>query len=300
MAGHLVIVPTRALYDPQLQKSPATFKALCLLSTFASTKDGWCFLLMSTIAEHLDISTRMARKHIQKLEKLGYVQRKPRFRKGSQISSEYRVILDAPISRGAELEVPGVPEPEVPGRAELEVPTERSSLNDKERESPLSREGFLRGVDKVYQGDGFGDEFIHLTETEIKEQAEECWDRWGGNLKGTNPKYILRSWMRKGVKLGTVRKKPAEKSIQESGGEIKEPSNPLQEWHDRARQFFDQGTFNSWIRPLEWDGNGQLFAPSKFHADYTNQHHIDDLSKILHDGVKAIPKPPKEQTLCTK
>jgi hypothetical protein len=262
MAGHLVIVPTQALKDQRL--SHAEFKTLCHISTFASTKTGWCWFLMSTLAEEMGLTIRVVRGHVKRLVDLGYIVREAQFKYGQQRCNRYQVVLNLAL-RGAADKQPGGAADEQPGGAADEQPPERSFFNDKKEKKALTRDEFLREIDNGYRMGAFG-EFQHLTETEIMAAAQDCLDFYSVKdiWPSTDPVPVLRHWIRGGIRNGAIRKASKEKPA--GGSKPKAPALPLQPDHERLKPHLPEAEFDAWIRPLSFDGE-TIIAPSRFHAD---------------------------------
>jgi len=296
--------------------SPSAKKFVLVALADNADTYGICFPSYRHIEKKTALTKRAIINNINALVNEGVIQRAGRIRSdGSDTSNAYRLpIVDGcidghPLSslfigEGVnEIHSPvqemHPPMNEIHSGGEPSAPREPSlnrQLTERERE-PLTRQEFLRGVNKGFQDGGFGEEFGHLTESEIARQAAECWDRWGGNLKGRDPVMILRTWLRKGISLKTVRKAPPETAQQESA-KSKEPDTPLQDWHEKARKVLGEAVFRSWIRPLHHDGNGTVYAPSKFIADWCNQHYHRDITGIV-GNVQIIHQPEKEKEPCT-
>lgn len=90
--GRFSIIPAHALDDKRL--SGAALKVLCMIGTYGD-KTGWCFPSHGEIAKRLDISRQAVQKQAAILQKLGYIETRPRHRgDGSRSSNEYRLVFD--------------------------------------------------------------------------------------------------------------------------------------------------------------------------------------------------------------
>lgn len=165
-----------------------------------------------------------------------------------------------------------------------------------ERENAQGREWFLREIDKGYKAGRFQDDDLgHLTESEIISAAKDCHATWGDDLRGRDCPTVLRTWLKKGLSLGSVRK--ASKPSRKQEVSFTEPDNPMQPWHERAKQLFDPAIYQTYFRPAEHDGNGTLYVAKSFHADYITRHYEHDLNTLFPNGVELITKPQKEKEL---
>lgn len=274
---------------------------------------GICFPSYRHIQKKTGISRRSIIEHCNSLVKDGVIKRAGRIRgDGSDTSNAYRLpivegcIDDHPLSslfkgEGVQISHPPVQEMHPPvqkshsGGAEVapREPSFNRQLTERERE-PLTRENFLRGVNKGFHDGGFSEEFDHLKESEIQNQAAECWDRWGDDLKGRDPVMILRSWLRKGIALKTVRKAPAEKALQES--KPIEPERPLQPWQERIRPKVGDAAFRSWFMDMTLEGD-RLIAPTRFHMESVRERFHDEIIAACGDIHYFHQKQEKE--LCT-
>lgn len=280
MPGHLVIVPTAALKDPRL--SHAEFKTLCHISTFASTENGWCWFLMSTLASELNISIRAAQKHIKRLIELGYIVREAQFKGGQQRANRYQVVLNTALKKGGE----------------PQVHTERSFLNDKKEKKALTRDEFLREIDRGFKAGAFA-EWEHLTESEIYAAAEACLDFYGakGEWPAGEPVPVLRHWIRGGVKNGTLRAKPKEPIARRGSEKVSGPEIELQPWHERIRSQVGDAEFAAWFQSMTLEGD-RLIAPSKFHADFVKQRFGAEIARVIPNAA-ITTNPAREKQLCT-
>lgn len=126
--GRFAIIPTQALDDSRI--TPALLKLLCVLSTYASTKDGYCYPKLRTLGHRLGhITPQAVSKNMQLLAAYGYVEIKPRLGwDGRRIRNDYRLLYDQPDTYGLENgpQVDGPQLPEVEGGQLPEV----EALND--------------------------------------------------------------------------------------------------------------------------------------------------------------------------
>lgn len=291
MTGQFIIVRSDALQDPELLKSPTTFMTLCAISTMTSqNKGGWCYFKQETIAERLGKSRQAVSQSLNKLKKLGYLEIQHQSYKGRQSNNLYRLVYDAPLSTVQD-ELAPMPQGEIAPSAQGELAPKRPEyIKEQKEKKALTRCEFLRFVDGSYQ-DGAFSEWEYLTESEIKCEAEACLDFYGakGEWPAGDPTYVLRHWIRGGVKKGKIRAKPKEEARQEV--QAAEPENELQDWHKRIEPYFQPNVFKTYIRPLVWDGNGTIKAPSKFYADYVRTHFHSEITKATHNGVEIIHQP---------
>lgn len=292
---------------------PASRKFVLISLADSADDFGFCWPSYDTIAKKCSMGRTTVIAHIKALSAAGFLHKIRRKRKngydnsnGYQLNMGIAIADDHPMMQGVQNSHPKGSEAAPIGfetctlkGSELEP---KPSFNPQERERrACTRDDFLRRIDKGYEQAGFdADEFAHLTETEIKLQAEECWDRWGSDLRGRDPVIILRTWLRKGQSMGTVRKPPkADELLNASNGSAcREPENELQPWHETAKSQFDEKIWHSWIRRLHWDRETRnLHAPTKFHADYCRQHFENDIARILGGAVFTHEPPPQQETM---
>ncbi|PCI54027.1 MAG: hypothetical protein COB36_11005, partial [Alphaproteobacteria bacterium] len=184
-------------------------------------------------------------------------------------------------------------EGELLGRVEGELPTERLSLTSIKEKKPLTRYSFCREINRAIKSDDMGDEFSHLGEAEIVNNTGACldWLEMKFDILPVEGKGIfhMRAWLRKGMSLDKV-SKPA----RASKGEHEEISvDDLPEWQQKAiaNGLFEAGVFKSWIKPLEWNGNGTVYAPTRFIAEKVENTYMPQLVAALHADIKIEVKP---------
>lgn len=286
-----IVVRSDALQDKELLKSPAVFMTLCAISTMTTrNKSGWCYFKQETIAKQLNKSRQAVSRDLNRLASLGYIEIVPQYYRGAQSNNEYRILFDTPLNATVQHDV-APPQHDVAPKPQHDVAPKCSYINTKEKKA-LTRDEFMREVDAALRAGGFAPEFEHLTESEVSNQASACWDWMEVNLKAPEQgkgAVHLRIWLRKGIRTGAIRKPEKEKVSR--GEQVAEPSNPLQDWHKRIERLFEPAIFETWIRPLYWDGNGTLQAPTKFHADLVKERYEGEITKTLHNGVKIIHQP---------
>jgi len=252
---------------------------------------GICWPSYNTIAKKCSVHRVTAIKAINSLMELGLLSKKARYKSQGQNSNAFQLKMGVKISDDHPLkdlvaeDYPLVAEDYPPSSQALP----KSTTEPLKEKKALTRNEFLREVDKGYKSDAFKD-WPHLTETEIFNAAEACLDFFGakGEWPAGQPVPVLRHWIRGGIQRGTIRKtdKP-ETGFQES--KPKEPENKMQPWHEKARVVMqDDAQFRSWIRPLHWDGNGHVIAPSAFMADHVRIAYGDLLAMVIHSDIQII------------
>lgn len=299
--------------------TPAAKKFVLVAIADNADTYGICWPSYRHLSEKTGLDRRSVMRHCKDLVKDGVIEKAGQIRgDGSDTSNAYRLpiketITDHPLSflfkgEGVTDCHPGVTDchPGVTDRhsggdgLSLHEPSSNRHLTEKEKK-PLSRDEFLREIDRGFNGGSFA-EWPHLTETEIVNAAQACLDFYGakGEWPAGEPVPVLRHWIRGGVKKGTIRKAPCEpkKEGLAGGSAGREPENPLQPWHERIRPLVGDGSFRSWIRPLHWNGNGKLCAPSRFVADHVRNNFRAQIETAL-PGVEIVhlpyqPQPEKE------
>ena len=135
--GRFAIIPTQALDDARI--TPALLKLLCVLSTYASTKDGYCYPKLRTLGHRLGhITPQAISKNMQLLAAYGYVEIKPRLgRDGRRIRNDYRILYDQPdtygLENGPQVDGPQLPEVEGAKRPEVEALNDPLLTRDSKR-----------------------------------------------------------------------------------------------------------------------------------------------------------------------
>lgn len=293
------LVRSDALMDERLQKSPAVFMTLCAISTFTTrNKDGYCYFKQETVADKLGKSRQAISQHLNYLSDLGYIEIIPQVYRGFKSNNAYRIKYDGEItdaSSPCDVATSHCTDASSPcTTTQAHLAAKCSSINAiKKEKKPLTREGFLRGIDGGYNGGDF-QEFEHLTETEIKAAAEACLDFYAakGEWPAGDPVPVIRHWIRGGIKNGKIRK-PAPINISAEGEQEAKSAAPLQSWHEKAKLRIDEKVFRAWIRPLWFDGEN-LCAPTRFHADRVRDEYLDDLRPFIDAAI--IHKPYQPQT----
>lgn len=296
MSGRWIILPARALDDSELRNHPAAYMVLCALSTYASTRDGWCFPSQRTISDRLGVSRQAVQQHIKKLKDLGYLEIHPQFKNGQQVSSKYRIICDGDIPIDRDLSVKGGQAELAGGQAELVTGassgtcTERTFLTNTHTHSPLTREEFLREIERERLAGRF--ERFNAPESVINLEASDCWDYWLAEPDRKPSGDLVAGftrWLRQSKAISSIQKLAEKNKGAAEGVKAAEPSNPLQDWHKAIAQRVPEGVYRSWFRPMVLVG-GECRAPSRFHADYVRQHFGKDFNAVL-PGVKITVQP---------
>ncbi|MGH1403278.1 MAG: helix-turn-helix domain-containing protein [Alphaproteobacteria bacterium] len=285
----LCVFRSDALLDPRLQRHPAAIVTLAAISTFTTrSKDGYCYFKQETIANHMNKSRQAVSRDIKKLAELGYVEVIPQKYRGMKSNNAYRIKYDGPIDYDATSRCD-----DATSRCtttQHDVATKCSSINANIY-IPLSRDEFLREVDQGMKDGLFKPDFEHLTETEIVSAACDFWDFATTELiepKQSSACAHVRRYLRKGMRSGAVRKAP--KTSKGSDEAILQQDMP--EWKQEAlsQGIFESGEFKSWIEPLEWNGNGKLYAPTKFHAKTVEERYRPQIERALHSKITITVK----------
>lgn len=291
MPGHLVIVPTTALKDSRL--SHAEYKTLCHISTFASTETGWCWFLMSTLANEMGVSVRAAQMHVKRLVDLGYIVREAQFRDGQQKCNRYQVVLNTDLKKGGEAALRGGDEAALRGGDEAQLHTERSSLNGNTHTQPLTREDFLREIDKARIEGRFSNQTDN--ESLIAIEADLLWS-WLENNHDKWPKNIparFSLWLRQSRAVKAAEKLAA-KSKASGGSEGAPLAQASQPWHERMAKRIGEAPARAWIYPLHHDGE-KIIAPSKFHRDTVLQKFRTEIEAEFRRGIPIVFGQPSQE-----
>lgn len=249
---------------------------------------GICWPSYNTIAKKTSLHRATVIRAVNALIDQKLITKKSRFKAQGQNSNAFQLQIGVKIEADHPL-YDLVAQRDHPSRTERPPQSQSATQITNEpiiEKKALSRDEFLRVIDKGYQESAF-EEWPHLTETEIKQQAQACLDFYGAKDEwpAGNPVYVLRTWIRGGIKNGNIRKadKPA-KALQESKPEIK--SEALPQWKQELLKRVGAAAFASWMQPLELI-DGELIAPTTFHAQWVTRHYEDHIEAVL-TGVKVI------------
>jgi DNA-binding Lrp family transcriptional regulator len=275
-----------------------------ILVALADTADdfGVCWPSYETIAKKCSVSRRSVIRSINDLIKQGIITKTRRFKaNGFNNSNCFHLKIGVEISDDHPLkEIVTESHPIVTDcHHPSDTVSPKPSLNHNIYIT-LTREKYLREIDGGYKSGSFKD-FEHLTETEITHAASECWDFMVTELK--EPKEgsacaHVRRYIREGIRRGKIRKaEKADTSQNATEGEQGDKyPNPLQTWHERIRPIVGEELFISWFRPMHWNGNGTLQAPTAFHAQRVKEQHHDAINQVLKGvTIKHQPYQPEEQ-----
>jgi len=288
---------------------PSTQKFVLIALADCADDFGLCFPSYNTIADKCGIERKTAIRNIKSLIDKGFITKHERFNRTRQTSNVFSLNIGVEIKEDHPLkyllsEKPLVSErhpPSVratPPQCHSDTRTViEPSFNQRER-SASARELFLRDIDKGYHLEAFKQEFYHLTESEIKAHADECYERWDDKLIGRDAIIMLKSWMRKGMSLGTIRKPESVKPSKSAFNGVRDEDfeNPLQPWHERLRPEISEGAYFAYIRKLHHDGNGLLIAPSAFISEYVRKNFREEINSVL-KGVEITHNPQKQKEL---
>ena len=280
--------------------SPSAKKFVLVALADNADTYGICFPSYRHIMKKTSLTRAAVIRNCAALVKEGVIEKAGRIRgDGSDTSNAYRLpivegcIDDHPLSPLFKSEGvyeidppvyekhPGVSESDPGGVPD--APREASSnhhLTEKIKK-PLARDEFLRVINGAYHKGAFDD--FKLEESTVAIEANNVWDHWSakGEWPGGDPVSVARNWIRNGLSKNKIRREPKDRGSASEGCERKEPSNPVQPWHERIRSKVGEAVFRSWIRPLHWNGNGTLQAPTKFHADWVSNHYRDEIADVL-------------------
>lgn len=286
--------------------TPSAAKFVLVAIADCADDHGICWPSVAHIMRKTGISKRSVINHTSSLIDLGIIQKAGRARANrSHCSNAYVLcmgqgeISDHPMS-GLFVEsgltpsadfAPPLVQPLHPPSANLAPyganlapleASENSNKNLRERE-PLSRDVFLLIIEEGFKGARFADEFSHMSHEQLIRQVHACLDRWANNMNGNDPVEILKSWLRKGIFLGTV---PKKKEAQQDGKKI-QIDHELADWQSAAlaNKIFTEPEMISWISKLEYDGQDTITAPTRFIADHLRKNFLQPLRRATSPNV---------------
>ena len=166
----------------------------------------------------------------------------------------------------------------------------------------LTRDEFLREIDKAYRGEYFT-EYKHLTETEIMQSAVECYEFLITELKepkeGTAPLFVSR-FIRTGIRMKKIRKAPQGVKVESDAPEQSKPAqveevisenpNPVADWQWKLRESMEDHTWRAWIKPLWTDTQGNVCAHTSFLKNWVKDNYRDEIARVMPDA-ELILKP---------
>lgn len=277
----------RALNWAFAQDLPKSNQKFVLVALADSADDyGICWPSYNTIAEKCSIDRGTAIRAINFLIEKGLVTKKSRFKSDGQNSNAFQLQMGVKISDDHPLkDLVADCHPLV---ADCHPPSGRlppkSTIEPLKEKKALSRDEFLREIDLAYQENAFA-EFSHLTESEIKHSADACLDFYGskGEWPVGEPMYVLRHWIRGGIKNGTIRKTDkSQRALQESKPEIR--ADDLPEWKRKLLERLGEKVYISWIAALELTEKGNIAAPTSYSRDYVRNNYGDAILSVLPDA----------------
>lgn len=267
---------------------PAAKKLVLLALANRADEDGFCFPGYKRLAEQCSLSRRAVIDHISSLIEDGVIEKDARTREnGSDTSNLYKLAYGV----GCKSRTPPGANPAPPECKPCTPIYEH--INNKQKNSALTREEFLREIDRQrIEG-----RFNAYTDSEviIGTEAGNCWDHWeaypekkpSGNLTAG---FI--GWLRRSHAIRQIQRLAERpKASGESKGQ--EPSNPIQPWHERMQVEVGDAVFRSWFRPMVFDQDSySVFCPSPFHATKIKQEYARELNAVL-PGVKIVVRKPQ-------
>lgn len=269
----------------QQDVQPAAKKLVLLALANRADEDGCCYPGYNRLASQCSLDRRTVIRQIDALIEDGLILKKDRVREnGSTTSNMYQIMLKGGCQDATP---PGVRMPP-PGCQDATPIYEH--LYNKQKNSPLSREEFLREIDRERIAGRF--ENFNAPESVINIEAGNCFDYWAAypEKKPTGDMVAgFIGWLRQSKAIATVQKLAEQTKRAAEGVKAAEPSNPLQDWHKAIAQRVPEGIFRAWFRPMVLVGS-ECRAPTRFHADFVKQHHGKEFNAVL-PGVKITVQP---------
>lgn len=285
-------------YDQKLDNPLKKF----VLVTLADGADqhGYLWKHYSTIAEMCNMSRRTVIRHVKQLEAEGYLIKENRDDNGYFFSNVYRLNVGAAIPKDHPLKN-YCNETSKTGGDNLTPPSDtlspgsdtvslikEPSINLKEKEA-LTRNDFFKLIEEEWKSGSFS-KIIDLSNDDLYQQIEKCWLYWEGNNKFPEGSYIasFKGWLYTAVEKGFIGK--PSKATKEENTSISD--NDLHDWQKVAlgKGIFTPAEFISWIQPLEWNGNGTLYAPTRFMAQRVEENYMPQLRQAVHSQVQIKVK----------
>ena len=269
-----------------------------VLVTLADGADqhGYIWKYYSTIAEMCDMARRTVINHVKALEDEGYLIKEVRQTNGFYQANIYRLNIGVPVPKDHPLKIycknpinSGGAQDALGGAQDALGGAQDALIKEpllnppltKDKYIPLTRDSFLREIDKDFKGGQFDD--FNLTESEIKIQAEHCWDFLITELKtpreGAGSAY-LRRWLRNGIAKKRIKPMQEEKGAQQGKSVLKEPDHPEDQWQLALKARLSDAEYRAWIRPLKAQGV-DIVAPSRFFADHVRQNYAAAISEVI-------------------
>ncbi len=245
---------------------------------------GVCWPAHETIAKKCSTSSRTVIRNIKALIEIGLVEKKLRtnnsnifiLKIGEKITKEHplKEVVTKCHPKEKE-EVTKCHPPLTNCHPTSDKMSPKPSLNHqitKKEKKALTRDEFMRIIDKGYQSEGFNT-FNWLTESEIKSEADACLDFYGAKDEwpAGDPVTVLRHWLRGGIQRGSVRAKPKGRNACQ-GGSTEGEAISIEPWQEKAREELGEGIYTSWIKPLSYDGESTIIAPTGFMANYVQSN----------------------------
>lgn len=186
----------------QQDVTPAARKLVLLALANRADENGCCYPGYKKLAAQCSMARSTVIAHVKALQASGLLLKTGQKRgDGTDTSNLYRLALGG----GSEIRTLG--SETRTGRVQSSDPNYTNSLNNKKKALP--RPDFLREIDAGRLAGRFS-EWPHLTESEIVQAADALLDFWSakGEWPAGDPVSALRSWIRKGIQQGAVRKAP--------------------------------------------------------------------------------------------
>ncbi|MCK5385143.1 MAG: helix-turn-helix domain-containing protein [Alphaproteobacteria bacterium] len=280
-------------FDTRLQEQ--TKLTLALLIRYADQNGVVEWFSVKETATRKDVTRRAIQRQIDKLIHFGYLKRIEN--KGKGWRNKYILLFDSHVTQLGD--IPHV----TPLGHTHETPLSHTpcdlirSHNEnseiKKEKDAHPRDVFLDRVKKEIGNHAF-QEIGNLSEEILIEQAKACWDTWDAKAQFPEGSYIsaFKGWLRHGLREKKIKDSTYASSDKNAAQKMltKEPANPIQAWHKQIHPIVGEAIFKSWIRPLHWDGNGTIQAPTRFIADRVKQDYQKQINEVL-PGAQILFKP---------
>lgn len=279
----------KAYFDPRLQEQ--TKLMLALLVRYADQNGIIKWFSVKETALGKQVSRRAIQNQIDKLIRLGYLQKAKN--KGVDWRNKYFLIYSNIHQNCHVTSLGDTPHVTQSGHIHdtsldhtpcdpIESHNENYEIKKEKRAHP--RENFMNIVKEENKEHAF-QEIGNFSETFIDSRALACWTHW--EATGDFPKgdYIaaFKGWLYNGLhskKIKETSSNPKNRNALQ-GVHVAKPENPIQDWHKQIKHIVGEDVCKSWFRPCWHDGNGKLYAPTKFFAQRIKEQYKSEINQVL-------------------
>lgn len=290
-----------AYFDDRLQNATRLVLGLIIRHTAIN---GICkhFSIYQT-AKHKGITRQAIQNQVKKLIKFRYIKE---HKAVAGRRTQYKLLFDnlpatqsdCPYKPATQLDCPDAISRNCPDAIQSDCTKKIvENTDNKNKKRALTLKHFIDDLKKELDAHTSQD-FGNLSEELLIEEATACWRAWDAkaNFPEGNPISAFHGWLRKGIREKKIKPAGTKNDISTNLFQehiVAKPVQKIQAWHIDAKKYFDDAIMTSWINQLEWDGNGTLYAPTQFIANYATREYLPTIHKILPD-VKIIAHPYKE------